>query len=226
MWCGDWRRCSNSPHMGRWYSTAHAMECALISIHCMWNLTHTKASERRKHVVYYVNKDSDYWGMKMIWFNNIFRMFPMVMIPGYLLNYSRSYPTTVNIRTKTANLTQVLMLENIDLLVLLALLQLLISKITKKVCPQNIFVARKEINVKSLLQWQKKLHQGRKNHYNNYGWGSPKGGIVSMASTSVLEKKKHQGKYLDTSDIGNPPSPLRMNYYINSYVCATEESEE
>ena len=56
---------------------------------------HTKSSKIRKHMVYDVDKDSEYCVMKIIWFKNILWVSPMGMIPGAVSNYYRSDPTTV-----------------------------------------------------------------------------------------------------------------------------------
>ena len=73
---------------------------------------------------YDVDKDSGYWGMKMILFKNIFRVSPMEMIPVAASKNERTDPKFVNIRTKTRTLRQVLILERIYLLPILALLLL------------------------------------------------------------------------------------------------------
>ena len=75
--------------IGRSYCTAQAVRYALISLHLMFNLTHTKASNRGEHAVYVVDKDSDYWGRKIIRFKNIFQVYPMVMIPRYVSKNDR-----------------------------------------------------------------------------------------------------------------------------------------
>ena len=72
----------------------------------------------KKSAGYDVDKDSDYWGMNMIWFKNIFRVSPLRMIPGSISNYDRSDPKNFKIRTKPRNLPQVLILEKIYLHVL------------------------------------------------------------------------------------------------------------
>ena len=61
-----------------------------------------------------------------------FQMSPMVMIPGSVSNNDRIDPTTVKVREKNRTLPQVLELEKIYLLLLLALFRLLLSTITKK----------------------------------------------------------------------------------------------
>ena len=133
----------------------------------MCNLTHTKGSEKRKRVGSDVDKDSDYRGMKIIRFKNIFRVSPMGMIPGAVSNDSRAGPTTVKSRTKTRTLPQVLMLENIELLVILALLRLLLSTIEKKFHPQGVLQIdfspeRKSMRRKSPLPQPKALLRSRK----------------------------------------------------------------
>ena len=60
---------------------AQAVHCALLSLHHMCNLTHTKAIERRNREKSDIDKDSDYRGMKIIRFKNIFWVSPMGMIP-------------------------------------------------------------------------------------------------------------------------------------------------
>ena len=108
-------------HIGRQDCVAQAVHCALISLQHMCNLTHTKASERIKFVIYDVDKYSGYWFMKIIWFNNIFSVSPMAMITGSISNGDIVDPKPVNSRTKET-VPQMLTLENIDLLMLLALI--------------------------------------------------------------------------------------------------------
>ena len=55
-------------NMGKPYFTAQDKHCALFSIHCMCNSTHTKSRGRIKCVGSDVDKDTDYWGIKIIWF--------------------------------------------------------------------------------------------------------------------------------------------------------------
>ena len=100
--------------------------------------THTKARERGKCAGSDVDTDSDYWDINIIWFNNLFRESPMETIPGSVSNNDRADPTNVKSRTKNRTLPQVLIMEKIDLLVLLSLIRLLISTITKKVLPQGV----------------------------------------------------------------------------------------
>ena len=61
----------------------------------------------------------------------------MGIIPGGVSKYDRADPKTVNIRTKTRTLPQVFMLKKIEVLMILALIQLLLSTITKKVRPKG-----------------------------------------------------------------------------------------
>ena len=65
------------------------------------------------------DKESDYWVMKTIWLNNIFRVSPMVMISGGVSNDVIADTRPVQNRTKNRTLPQVFMLENIELLVIL-----------------------------------------------------------------------------------------------------------
>ena len=58
---------------------AQAVHCALLSLHLMCILTHTEKRKRRNCAGYGVDKDSDPFGMKIIWLNNLF----LVSTMGY-----------------------------------------------------------------------------------------------------------------------------------------------
>ena len=49
---------------------------------------------------YNVDKYIDYLVMNIAQFNNLFQLYPMLIIPGSLSTYYRSFPTTFKIREK------------------------------------------------------------------------------------------------------------------------------
>ena len=86
--------------MGRRGCVLQSLDFALLSIHHMWNFTHTEASKIRKCAVSGVDKNSDYWDMNIIQFKNILWVYPMGMIPESVSNNDRADPKTVKSRKK------------------------------------------------------------------------------------------------------------------------------
>ena len=117
-------------NMGCCNCTVKYGHCELIYLRHMYNFNHNKARYRRKSVRYDKDKYSGYWGMKIIQFNNIFRVTQLGMIPGSVSNYYIVYQKTIKISTKTRTFPHVLMLENIEFLVLLEFSKLLLPTIT------------------------------------------------------------------------------------------------
>ena len=58
-------------------------------------------------------KYRDHQVMKIIQFENIFQVFPIGIIPGYVSDGDRANPTTFKGRKQNSTLHQVLVLENI-----------------------------------------------------------------------------------------------------------------